>query len=347
MMQLKRGQVSSRLLMWLSLAIVVVLTVGCESDSKEAQAADFNGTEAVLGNMRGEVSVNRDGEWIAVGEGESIAAGQSIRTGSLAHVWLSFPDDSKAFLGPETQVRLVELAVAQNMSDRIVRLQQERGETHHVVVPSGAGSAVYEVETAKADSSSNDGTFSVYAGEDTRVAVSEGTVQCTTAGATHEVNAGTTISLAEEETVATRPLIVEEKGTVDEIGETWIIAGREFVVDAETVVADDLQPGDVVYVEAYVREDGPPVALFIADAEHIAQDDVDRDVDEEDDDGVDKVTICHRPPGNPDNEHTLTIGEPAVDAHLAHGDTIGVCPTGEGPGDQGQNNKGKSRGNNE
>ena len=42
--------------------------------------------------------------------------------------------------------------------------------------------------------------------------------------------------------------------------------------------------------------------------------------------GVDQVVICHVPPGNPDNEHTITVGEPAVDAHVAnHGDTMGSC----------------------
>ena len=42
----------------------------------------------------------------------------------------------------------------------------------------------------------------------------------------------------------------------------------------------------------------------------------------------DKVTICHIPPGNPDNAHTLSVGAPAVAAHLAHGDTLGPCDGG-------------------
>jgi len=33
----------------------------------------------------------------------------------------------------------------------------------------------------------------------------------------------------------------------------------------------------------------------------------------------DRVTLCHR--GN-----TITVAEPAVPAHLAHGDTLGPCP---------------------
>ena len=41
-----------------------------------------------------------------------------------------------------------------------------------------------------------------------------------------------------------------------------------------------------------------------------------------------KVTICHIPPGNPANAHTITISEKALDAHLTnHGDYLGPCCT--------------------
>jgi multidrug efflux pump subunit AcrA (membrane-fusion protein) len=43
-----------------------------------------------------------------------------------------------------------------------------------------------------------------------------------------------------------------------------------------------------------------------------------------------KTTICHIPPGNPGKAHTITVGRPAVPAHLAHGDTLGSCD-GESP----------------
>jgi hypothetical protein len=42
-----------------------------------------------------------------------------------------------------------------------------------------------------------------------------------------------------------------------------------------------------------------------------------------DDDG--RVTVCHIPPGNPANAHTIRVGQPAVKAHLKHGDTLGAC----------------------
>ena len=40
---------------------------------------------------------------------------------------------------------------------------------------------------------------------------------------------------------------------------------------------------------------------------------------------VGKVTICHIPPGNVENAHTITIGKPALRAHLAHHDVMGAC----------------------
>jgi hypothetical protein len=38
-----------------------------------------------------------------------------------------------------------------------------------------------------------------------------------------------------------------------------------------------------------------------------------------------KVMICHIPPGNPANAHTIIVGKKAVQAHLDHGDVLGAC----------------------
>jgi len=38
-----------------------------------------------------------------------------------------------------------------------------------------------------------------------------------------------------------------------------------------------------------------------------------------------KETICHYPPGNPENMQTMSVGKSAVPAHLAHGDSMGEC----------------------
>ncbi len=55
-----------------------------------------------------------------------------------------------------------------------------------------------------------------------------------------------------------------------------------------------------------------------------------------------KVLVCHVPAGNPENAHTIEVGESAVPAHLAHGDTEGECveeappPEGEEGGEEGE-----------
>lgn len=53
-----------------------------------------------------------------------------------------------------------------------------------------------------------------------------------------------------------------------------------------------------------------------------------------------KVMICHIPPGNPANAHTIVVSKNAVRAHLAHGDVLGACGCDDegGPGNGGPGN---------
>ncbi|MCH7529607.1 fibronectin type III domain-containing protein [Patescibacteria group bacterium] len=38
-----------------------------------------------------------------------------------------------------------------------------------------------------------------------------------------------------------------------------------------------------------------------------------------------KITLCHVPPGNTDNEQTIKVGSSVARAHLSHGDVLGAC----------------------
>jgi hypothetical protein len=49
------------------------------------------------------------------------------------------------------------------------------------------------------------------------------------------------------------------------------------------------------------------------------------------------VTICHVPPGNPANAHTITVGMAALTAHMAHGDSMGECQELDAVGQSGGN----------
>jgi hypothetical protein len=57
-----------------------------------------------------------------------------------------------------------------------------------------------------------------------------------------------------------------------------------------------------------------------------------------------KVVVCHVPPGNPENPHTIEVGESAVPAHLAHGDTEGACAEDAPPADDGGEGEGEGEG---
>ena len=48
-----------------------------------------------------------------------------------------------------------------------------------------------------------------------------------------------------------------------------------------------------------------------------------------------KTTVCHIPPGNPANAHTICVGNAAVPAHLDHGDFVGTCSCPGGDVDAG------------
>jgi len=45
--------------------------------------------------------------------------------------------------------------------------------------------------------------------------------------------------------------------------------------------------------------------------------------------GVTKVNVCHVPPGNAQNMHTINVGYPSITAHIDHGDYLGECTSSE------------------
>jgi uncharacterized membrane protein YgcG len=54
-----------------------------------------------------------------------------------------------------------------------------------------------------------------------------------------------------------------------------------------------------------------------------------------------KTTVCHIPPGNPANAHTICVGNAAVPAHVDHGDFLGTCSCGgDGSGSDGGSGSG-------
>ena len=85
-------------------------------------------------------------------------------------------------------------------------------------------------------------------------------------------------------------------------------------------------------VKATDREDDDDDDGFTRDDDDDEDDDDDGLTQEDDEDDDRKTTICHFPPGNPLNAHTISVGQHAAAKHMIkHGDTLGPCPN-EGPG---------------
>ena len=74
-----------------------------------------------------------------------------------------------------------------------------------------------------------------------------------------------------------------------------------------------LQPGQQVLAVICVDENGQLVIVQITVLD-----------DDDTSGGQNKVLVCHKP--DKKGGHTISIAEPAVPAHLAHGDILGACP---------------------
>jgi hypothetical protein len=137
------------------------------------------------------------------------------------------------------------------------------------------------------------------------------------------------------------PPVEQATGEVSDQIEDVVSPGTALQVDCEEILnefvfpnpppATDHRQGFLViesdkslHVEALYTSSGPTVADVSIDVERIAEKKVRPRAFVQ----PSKVVICHYPPGNPGNRHTLVVDSSAVSAHRGHGDTVGACPNG-------------------
>jgi len=129
-------------------------------------------------------------------------------------------------------------------------------------------------------------------------------------------------AFAEEESVELEGTITNLAFDVPPTSGNFTLNGGDLIVfNATTVfeglVVSGLEDGLEVDVDAVLIDE----VLFATEIELVEE-------DEEEGSFGNKTTICHIPPGNPGKAHTITVGTPAVPAHLAHGDVLESCTLG-------------------
>jgi len=216
---------------------------------------------ALLAEVRGDVRVQQNGAWEKVKAGQAITAGQRLRTGGLSSATLIFYDQSRAHLGPNTELSVDRLD-ARTTGPRTIQLTQQTGETDHTVAHSGNPTSIYEVRTPSGSGVAKGTAFhvSVAASLLVRFNVDEGAVAVTNLNVTVIVIAGQTTTIPNGGVPGEPAFRISGEGEVLAIGETWNIAGQTFNTDANTLIIGNPQVGDWVAVEGHLLADGTRVA---------------------------------------------------------------------------------------
>lgn len=211
----------------------------------------------VLARASGLVEVQSSGgAWAAAGAGQTLAAGQRVRTGALSSVTLAFYDGSLARLGPNAEVSVDSLD-AQKTGARVILLTQWSGDSQHDVAHSGDAASRYEVATPSGVGSAKGTSFRVsVTALLIRFDVDEGVVAVTNLNITVLVVAGQTTIIPPGEAPQEPVFHISGEGEVTAIGDTWRIGGQTFLTDASTVIVGDPQLGDWVAVEGRLLPDG-------------------------------------------------------------------------------------------
>lgn len=216
---------------------------------------------AVLKDLHGLVEIQEsDGTWKVAQIGQTIEAGQHIRTRELSNVTLGFYDSSQARLGPNSEVSVDQLD-AQKSRPRVVMLTQQLGESKHDVAKSSDPASRYEVHTPSGVGTAKGTSFSVFVATTmlTRFDVDEGAVSVTSLDVTVIVVAGQSTVIVFGEPPAQPVFRMSGEGIVEKTGSSWHIAGRTFRTDSDTVFIGNPEVGDWVSFAARIVADGSPI----------------------------------------------------------------------------------------
>jgi len=88
---------------------------------------------AQIVDLRGEAEMLSAGERVALKTGMSVRLGASLRTGRESSLAIEYPDGSRSLLGPDSELRLVDLARLPVAATQQVRIDLSRGRLENAV----------------------------------------------------------------------------------------------------------------------------------------------------------------------------------------------------------------------
>ena len=176
-----------------TIAVILIITTGILFWSTQSQ-------NPVVGvaNLEGDVELQRPESetWDPVTEQVELPAGSSLRTGNNSTVVLSFPDESKVLVEPDTELSILRMNVDDGTPRDIV-LRQDRGSTHNLIKTATSLASRFEIQTPAAVINVIGTEFIVKVDRSgkTEVSVSEGKVSVSAQGATVMVDSGHSITV--------------------------------------------------------------------------------------------------------------------------------------------------------
>jgi ferric-dicitrate binding protein FerR (iron transport regulator) len=148
--------------------------------------------------------------WRPVEAGETLAAGQRIRTAEDGYAELVFFEGSSTWLEPGTDVTLTSMQSGRDESGTAIALYQHVGGTYNTVRKAHDPDSVFQIETATAVAAVRGTEFRLGIQPDgtTNVAVAQGEVAVTAQGVTVQVSQGEETDVPPDGTPATaRPCV--------------------------------------------------------------------------------------------------------------------------------------------
>jgi hypothetical protein len=219
---------------------------------------------AVAQNVSGRVEVAAAGEtldWKPLRSGERVETGAHLRTSPGSSAELVYTDGSRTTLQSDTQVVLTSLNGRRGQPVNVV-LYQEMGTSRHQVVPFAEGAGLYMVQTPNGVVNVHGTIFSVFVDREgrSRYLVDKGLVSVTSEESQVFLYSGQ-VTRSSGDALEFPAYSFSIHGTLEKMnGSIWTVAGVPITLVEETIVEENPQTGDYVFVDGRVLDSSEWVA---------------------------------------------------------------------------------------